>query len=53
MVLVDLHRRILMAELPNVRLNLANRPENVLLVREMLTGVAETTDLDRNDLSDI
>jgi serine/threonine-protein kinase RsbW len=42
-----------MAELPNVCLNLASRPENVLLVREMLTGVAETTDLDRNDLNEI
>jgi serine/threonine-protein kinase RsbW len=42
-----------MAERPNVRLNLASRPENVFLVREMLSGVAETVDLDRNDLRDI
>jgi anti-sigma regulatory factor (Ser/Thr protein kinase) len=42
-----------MAALPNVRLNLSNRSENVLLVREMLTGVAETIDLDSSDLYDI
>ncbi len=42
-----------MAELPNVRLSLANRPENVLLVRELLTGLAETIELDRTDLNDI
>jgi serine/threonine-protein kinase RsbW len=41
-----------MAELPNVVLNVANRPENVLLVREMLTGVAEAVELDENDLND-
>jgi serine/threonine-protein kinase RsbW len=45
--------RTLIAELPNVRLNLSNKPENVSLVREALTGVAETIDLDRNDLNDI
>ena len=45
--------RTLIAELPNVRLNLANQPENVSLVREALTGLAETIDLDRNDLNDI
>jgi serine/threonine-protein kinase RsbW len=39
--------------LPNVRLLLSNRPENVLLVREMLTGVAEMIDLDGSDLNDI
>jgi serine/threonine-protein kinase RsbW len=43
----------LIAELPNVRLNLSNKPENVSLVREALTGVAETIDLDRNDLNDV
>ena len=32
----------LMAKPANVRLKLSNRSENVLLVREMLTGVAET-----------
>jgi anti-sigma regulatory factor (Ser/Thr protein kinase) len=42
-----------MATLPNVRLNLSNRPENVLLVRETLTGVADTIGLDGSDLSDI
>jgi serine/threonine-protein kinase RsbW len=42
-----------MAELPNVRLNLSNRPENVLLVRQVLTGVAEAIDLDGSDLNDI
>ena len=42
-----------MAESPNVRLNLANRSENVLLVREMLTGVAEAIELDNSDLYDI
>lgn len=43
----------LMAEPPNVRLNLSNRSENVLLVREMLTGVAETIALESSDLYDI
>jgi serine/threonine-protein kinase RsbW len=42
-----------MDRLLNVRLDLTNRPENVLLVREALTGVAETVGLDGNDLSDI
>jgi len=42
-----------MTELPNVRMYLSNRSENVLLVREMLTGVAETIDLDSSDLYDI
>jgi serine/threonine-protein kinase RsbW len=42
-----------MARLPNVRLDLSNRPENVLLVRETLTGVAETIGLEGTDLSDI
>jgi serine/threonine-protein kinase RsbW len=42
-----------MAEPPNVRLQLPNRPENVLLVREMLTGVAETIALEREELDDI
>lgn len=39
--------------LPNVRLTLSNKPENVLLVREMLTGVAEMVNLDGSDLNDI
>src|SRR2546430_13256705 len=42
-----------MAEHPNVLLNLSNRSENVMLVREMLTGVGETGDLDSSDLYDI
>jgi serine/threonine-protein kinase RsbW len=42
-----------MAELPNVRLDLANRPENVVLVREMLSGVAEAIDLDGATLNDV
>jgi serine/threonine-protein kinase RsbW len=43
-----------MAELPNVCLNLPNRPENVLVVRQALTGVAESLALDAiasNDLN--
>jgi serine/threonine-protein kinase RsbW len=43
----------LMAERANVRLQLANRPENVMLVREALTGVADAFALDRGDLIDI
>src|SRR5437763_9890344 len=43
----------LMAEPPNVRLKISNRSENVLLVREMLTGVAELIELDTSDLYDI
>jgi serine/threonine-protein kinase RsbW len=43
-----------MAELPpNVRLNLVNTPENVVLVRQMLSGVAEAIDLHGSDLNDI
>jgi len=43
----------LVAEPPNVRLNLSNRAENVSLVREMLTGVAETLALEGPLLNDI
>src|ERR1700704_3594480 len=43
----------LMAKPANVRLKLSNRSENVLLVREMLTGVAETIGLDTGDVYDI
>lgn len=43
----------LMAERANVRLQLANRPENVMLVREVLTGIADALALDRGDLIDI
>jgi serine/threonine-protein kinase RsbW len=46
-------RRKTMSRLPNVRLDLSNRAENVLLIREALTGVAEVVGLDGNDLSDI
>jgi serine/threonine-protein kinase RsbW len=38
---------------PNVRLNLPSTPENVVLVREMLSGVAQAISLDRGDLNDI
>ena len=38
---------------PNVRLTLSNKPENVLLVRQMLTGVAEAVGLDAGDLNDL
>jgi serine/threonine-protein kinase RsbW len=39
--------------LPNVRLQLLNTPENVVLVREMLTGVAEALGVGESDLNDI
>jgi serine/threonine-protein kinase RsbW len=39
--------------LPNVRLELASRPENLLLVRETLAGLAEAVELHENDLHDI
>lgn len=42
-----------MAERANVRLQLANRPENVMLVREVLSGVADALALARGDLIDI
>lgn len=38
---------------PNVRLNLPGTPENVVLVREMLSGVAEAAGLDDGCLNDI
>lgn len=38
---------------PNVRLNLTGTPENVVLVREMLSGVAEAISLHGSDLNDI
>jgi serine/threonine-protein kinase RsbW len=34
-----------MAEPPNLRLELSNRPESVVLVRQILTGIAESLDL--------
>jgi anti-sigma regulatory factor (Ser/Thr protein kinase) len=42
-----------MVEPPNVRLNVSNRSENVLLVRETLTGVAQAVELDSSDLYDV
>jgi serine/threonine-protein kinase RsbW len=42
-----------MAAPPNIRLDLSNRPENVVLVRETLTGVADAIGLDAPDLDDI
>lgn len=38
---------------PNVRLSLANTAENVVLVREMLSGIAEAIDLGGSDLNDV
>lgn len=42
-----------MAESPNVRLRLANRAENVLLVRQALGGLADALGLDAITLNDI
>jgi serine/threonine-protein kinase RsbW len=42
-----------MAEAPNVCLALSNQPENVLLVRETLSGLAETVGVDGVELNDI
>jgi serine/threonine-protein kinase RsbW len=42
-----------MAEAPNVSLTLSNQPENVLLVRETLSGLAETVGVDGVELNDI
>jgi anti-sigma regulatory factor (Ser/Thr protein kinase) len=38
---------------PNVRLELQSRPDSLLLVREVLAGLAEAVRLDANDLHDI
>lgn len=38
---------------PNVALTLSNQPENVLLVREALSGMAETVGVDGVELNDI
>jgi serine/threonine-protein kinase RsbW len=50
---VSIDRRTGMAAPPNLRLDLSNRPENVVLVRETLTGVADAIGLDALDLDDI
>jgi anti-sigma regulatory factor (Ser/Thr protein kinase) len=42
-----------MAEIPNVRLTLSNRPDNVLVVRQALTGVAENVGLDALESNDL
>ncbi len=42
-----------MAGSPNVRLRLTNRPENVLLVRQALSGLAEAVGLDAVALNDV
>jgi serine/threonine-protein kinase RsbW len=42
-----------MREPPNVCLTLSNQPDNVLLVRETLSGMAETVGVDGVDLNDI
>jgi serine/threonine-protein kinase RsbW len=42
-----------MAGAPNVCLTLSNQPENVLLVRETLSGLAETVGVDSVELNDI
>jgi anti-sigma regulatory factor (Ser/Thr protein kinase) len=42
-----------MAEQPNVRLNLPNTAENVVVVRAVLSGLAETIGVDAGDLDDI
>src|SRR6202012_1285777 len=46
-------RRELMAESPNVCLTLSNQPDNVVLVREALSGIAATVGVDEIDLNDI
>jgi serine/threonine-protein kinase RsbW len=42
-----------MSTIPNVRLRLPNRAENVPLVRQMLSGLAEAIELDPLELNDI
>jgi serine/threonine-protein kinase RsbW len=42
-----------MAEIPNLRLRLSNRPENVLVVRQALSGVADCLELDAIESNDV
>jgi serine/threonine-protein kinase RsbW len=42
-----------MAEIPNLRLRVPNRPENVLVVRQALSGVAECLELDSIETNDL
>jgi len=42
-----------MAEIPNVCLSLPNRPENVLVVRQALTGVADSLALNAIETNDL
>jgi len=42
-----------MAGNPNVRLRFLNRPENVLLVRQALNGLAEALEMDALELNDV
>ncbi len=42
-----------MAHAPNVSLTLSNQPDNVVLVREALSGMAETVGVDGVELNDI
>ena len=42
-----------MGAAPNVRLRLSNRAENVLLVRQALSGLAEAVGLDAVALNDV
>jgi serine/threonine-protein kinase RsbW len=49
----DGHHRTSMAGPPNLRIALRNRADNVVLVREALTGLAESVKLAGTDLSDV
>jgi serine/threonine-protein kinase RsbW len=42
-----------MAESPNVCLTLSNQPDNVVLVREALSGIADTVGVEELELNDI
>jgi serine/threonine-protein kinase RsbW len=44
---------VLQAELPNLRLSLSNRRENVAIVREVIAGLGEAVQLDEDSLYDI